>query len=171
MINIIENFISDNEADILVNCFRKHKYIEFGDNKFFHWTYPNDEYIEVEDKIVDILNKLQSIFQKEYNPANLHLKRAVCQTFAQGANLMLHSDEKLATLEDGYEQKAYSAILFLNDDYLGGEIEFPLHKLSLKPNKGSMIYFEGNQDNLHRVKTVLGGERINIVIFFRADVK
>ena len=84
---------------------------------------------------------------------------------------MLHSDEKLATLEDGYEQKAYSAILFLNDDYLGGEIEFPLHNLSLKPNKGSMIYFEGNQDNLHKVKTVLGGERTNIVIFFRANIK
>lgn len=59
-----------------------------------------------------------------------------------------------------------SAILYLNDDYEGGKIHFPLQKMLLKPEIGTLLFFEGNQDVPHEVQVVESGVRKNIITFF-----
>lgn len=70
----------------------------------------------------------------------------------------------------------YSGIFYLNDNFEGGEIEFPNLNISYKPVKGSFIWFTDdlvNPDNhwshnwdqykhLHRVKKVLGNYRCTL---------
>lgn len=68
--------------------------------------------------------------------------------------------EKIGFKED------YSALLYLNNDYQGGEIEFPQENLILKPEPGTLIFFKGNQNSMHGVNEIIKGERINIVSFY-----
>jgi len=44
-----------------------------------------------------------------------------------------------------------SNLIYLNDDYLGGEIYFPQHELKIKPEKGMLISFPGNWNNRHGI--------------------
>lgn len=54
----------------------------------------------------------------------------------------------------------YSSVIYLNDEYEGGEIYFPKQNFSIKPEKYSAIFFPGNDyDYLHGVKEITSGKR------------
>lgn len=52
-----------------------------------------------------------------------------------------------------------AANLYLNDDFEGGELYFPLRDLSIKPKAGQLVFFPGGHEYIHGVKTVASGYR------------
>ena len=60
---------------------------------------------------------------------------------------------------DGDSDLAFSMICYLNNDYEGGEIEFPNHNISIKPEAGSLLIFPGQEPFLHKVNDIRSGER------------
>ncbi len=63
-----------------------------------------------------------------------------------------HADQN-----DGDSNLNYSIIAYLNDDYEGGEISFPNHNVTLKPNAGSLIIFPSSDPYLHESKEITSG--------------
>jgi predicted 2-oxoglutarate/Fe(II)-dependent dioxygenase YbiX len=64
-------------------------------------------------------------------------------------------------------------LLYLTDDYDGGEIVFyndnsgsKKDSVSYKPTAGTLIYFKGDENHPHSVNEVLDGERSNIILFY-----
>lgn len=55
--------------------------------------------------------------------------------------------------------RAISAVIYLNDDYEGGEIEFPNFKVKLKPEKGMLILFPSNFAYRHIAHPVISGTK------------
>jgi predicted 2-oxoglutarate/Fe(II)-dependent dioxygenase YbiX len=55
----------------------------------------------------------------------------------------------------------------LNSEYTGGELFFPHHNKEVRLEAGDLIMFRGNAENLHGVRKVLSGSRVNVIIFFR----
>jgi predicted 2-oxoglutarate/Fe(II)-dependent dioxygenase YbiX len=84
----------------------------------------------------------------------------------QGGSISLHSDNVSALDEENVVQDVYSAVVYLTDDYVGGEINFPNSNIKTIPEAGSLIYFKGEVDNPHLVKPVISGKRINFILFF-----
>lgn len=88
-----------------------------------------------------------------------------------GANNGLHSD---STDLDGVpyhdaEELEFSGLIYFNDhgtDFKGGEITFPKQGMTIKPKAGMAVFFKGDVEHPHAVKTVLSGSRKNAVIFF-----
>jgi len=68
----------------------------------------------------------------------------------------LHVDD----LSDGKNQ--VSAVLYLNDDYVGGNINFPTHNLSIKPEKYELLIFPGNLNYAHEVQEITSGSRFTV---------
>lgn len=60
----------------------------------------------------------------------------------------------------------FTAIIYLNDNYEGGELNFPDLNLSIKPIKGSVILWPGSIT--HSISTVVSGTRYTIPVFFKA---
>ena len=58
-----------------------------------------------------------------------------------------------------------SLIVYLNDDFEGGELVFPQHNLTIKPEKGMLIAFPGNLYFHHEVKEVKSGTRKTISLW------
>jgi hypothetical protein len=52
---------------------------------------------------------------------------------------------------------------YLNDDYVGGEIEFPRFNLKIKPQAGDMVVFPSNYPYAHTVHEVTEGVRYTVV--------
>jgi predicted 2-oxoglutarate/Fe(II)-dependent dioxygenase YbiX len=59
--------------------------------------------------------------------------------------------------------RAVSAICYLNDDYTGGEIEFPLHKIKIKPEAGMLILFPSNYAYQHVAHPIISGTKYALV--------
>ena len=59
-----------------------------------------------------------------------------------------------------------ASIIYLNDDYEGGELYFLDHGLSIKPKKGDLIYFPGTYNFAHEVKAVISGTRYTVPLWY-----
>lgn len=60
-----------------------------------------------------------------------------------------------------------SAILFLNDDFEGGDHYFPLQDAVIKPRCGTMVFFPSTYTHPHRVDRVTKGTSYYVMTHFR----
>lgn len=56
-----------------------------------------------------------------------------------------------------------STILFLNNDFTGGDLIFPDLKIRIRPEPGMLVCFPSNHNYIHGVEPVLSGERFSMV--------
>ena len=61
-----------------------------------------------------------------------------------------------------------TCVVYLNSDYLGGEINFNFFDLTIKPNVGDMLIYPSSYEYAHSVKPVTG-ERYAIVFWFKTS--
>lgn len=71
-------------------------------------------------------------------------------------------------VDSGYgadDNSTVSMVIYLNDNYEGGEIEFPDHGISIKPKAGSAVVFPST-GCLHDPKPTTSGDKYMIPLFF-----
>lgn len=59
-----------------------------------------------------------------------------------------------------------SMVFYINDDYEGGEIEFPNQSIKIKPSAGSLIIFPSYQPYMHDPKPTKSGLKYMIPLFW-----
>lgn len=65
----------------------------------------------------------------------------------------------------------YGAVLYLNDDYEGGEIYYPNLGIEIKPEAMSLVLHSSNMTHSHGVKPVTKGTRYSLTTFLRLPQK
>jgi hypothetical protein len=68
--------------------------------------------------------------------------------------------------DQGISSRVLSVILYLNDDYVGGDIEFKHSKIRFKPEAGSVLFFPSNFLYVHEVHPVYKGPRYALPNWF-----
>ena len=77
-----------------------------------------------------------------------------------GENQDVHADGETAGGWPGYNYIVdYGSIIYLNDDYEGGEIFFPKYNIHMKPKAGTLIFFPSTNMYAHGVTEVISGVR------------
>ena len=71
-----------------------------------------------------------------------------------GQNMDAHIDER-NDVNNG-STREYAAVIYVNDDYEGGEIRYVNLDISVKPEAGSMLIFKTGPEYLHEVLQVRG---------------
>jgi len=64
------------------------------------------------------------------------------------------------------QSREVSCIMYLNDDYQGGELEFTKFDLKIKPKKNSILLFPSNYAYEHIAHKVINGNKFCIVTWF-----
>jgi hypothetical protein len=73
----------------------------------------------------------------------------------------LHSySPQLPHVDSNFGTNCFLAMLYINDDYEGGELFFPDHDISYKPKPGDLVIYSG--DFKHGVKASIGNPRYTI---------
>lgn len=93
----------------------------------------------------------QNIKNREYN---IHLLK-----YGAGGFLPAHQDH-------GISSRVLSTVMYLNDDYEGGEIEFVNSNVKIKPPAGSVIFFPSNFLYVHEVHPIVSGFRYSLPHWF-----
>lgn len=126
----------------------------------------------------DLKNKYQEAVEKVFD-RKVRANTAHAQKWDVGGFASPHSDN---SDNDGnpnaFEINKYVGILYLNDDYEGGELYFcdknnNMKKyLSFKPNAYSYYVFPGGIENIHGVSEITKGTRYTMVSFWDyADIE
>lgn len=82
-----------------------------------------------------------------------------------------HADKELhegpdAGLPNDFPCYDLSSLFYLNDDYEGGELYFPLQDIKFKPKKGAAYFFPGDKNYIHGVTEVKGSNRFTCPFFW-----
>jgi predicted 2-oxoglutarate/Fe(II)-dependent dioxygenase YbiX len=96
----------------------------------------------------------------------------------QGLEEMHHEPYTMLRYRDGQEYKAHadgftnigrsvSAIVYLNDDYEGGEVEFVNFGIKIKPESGMLLLFPSNYAYRHIAHPVTNGTKYAIVTWIK----
>lgn len=105
---------------------------------------------------------VEMFFERKLKPNTSH-----AQKWDVGGFAAPHSDN---SDHDGtpnaFEINKYVGILYLNNNYEGGELYFPDHNIEFKPQMGQYIMFPGGHENIHGVKEITKGTRYTMVSFW-----
>jgi hypothetical protein len=81
--------------------------------------------------------------------------------YGEGQFFTNHIDDNI-----NYHRRV-STIFYMNDNYKGGEINFPRYNLSIKPKAGDFLIFPAFYTYNHSVNTVTKGTRYSVVSWAR----
>lgn len=62
-----------------------------------------------------------------------------------------------------------SSILYLNEDYEGGELYFEEFDMLIKPKANQLVFFPSGSEFRHEVKPVISGDRYTLASFYTTD--
>ncbi len=173
--NVIRNFITPQTAKYLHKYLRSRAYMNpRGLLNVYLKPVQLIEEDSLESYIVqDLINRIEDSISNQLNfpKSNVELDRMNYQVLQKGEGLGWHTDAYGGV--DGYEDGYYSALLYLTDDYEGGEILFYENNSgsvedsqSYKPEAGTLIFFKGDKNYPHSVNDVISGERSNLILFY-----
>jgi len=167
------NFLTQEECETLVRVFEDEEQ-PWSMSAFFE-SYgmsimPEDPILERYGLPRDYFGKLADRLHKVVEDAHQRPVKSVsshAQKWQIGAFAPFHSDN---TDMDGnpsaWEKSKLVCLLYINDDYEGGELDFRDHDISIKPVAGQLITFPGGFNNIHQVLPVRGSTRHTIGAFW-----
>jgi acyl-CoA synthetase (AMP-forming)/AMP-acid ligase II len=164
-IKVIPNFLNAKEIRYLLSHVderRKNSFVSQKDNEGnpTSWIHNYEGIIDKDNIFERVLNEVK----KAYNYDNIEKKNNDRLSIARwdvGTRLSLHVDD-LGYIEDNH----LPTLVYLNDDYEGGELGFATHGIVIKPKIGDLIIFPGNMHYPHEVFEVLSGTRYTLPIWF-----
>jgi hypothetical protein len=88
----------------------------------------------------------------------------------EGLELTPHTDNMEPDVRpNSTPHRCFSSLMYLNDDYEGGETYFPGHGVRLKPTTGALVLFGAGPDYVHGVTRVKRGVRYTYAGWFTYD--
>jgi hypothetical protein len=154
---LIKNFISESECDSIINVINKLSESDWNkfdvyqeDNGWKHRLYDHG-IIQIED---GLKSRVEKIFSKMNNPYAIPYKIILRQF--PGGKMIPHADDDYEPATKLTRKRLSAAIIYLNDDYSGGELNFVKKNIKIKPPARSLMLFETGDENIHEVKKVEG---------------
>jgi len=152
---VIEDFITQEDADILIN------YMEFNFNNKYNCIDSSEKtryifpFLHIDDEVVKSL--ILKLYKKswlqavQYSAEKFNFK-VLHNTFSRAPELVMWTGQGLSSHRDGHEKMftsedlessgmPLSSLIYLNDNYDGGEIVFDDFNFKVKPKNLSFIIF------------------------------
>lgn len=114
-------------------------------------------YLEMMQIVLDIETSIKTCsydYAKKNNTELGHLSPLSISKYDKGASMGKHVD---SYDENGLE--TISVVAYINDDYEGGEIEFPEQNIIIKPTAGSIIIFPSQKPYFHCSNIIKNGNK------------
>lgn len=169
-----ENFLLDSECDILIKWFNETDKMPTNNSNLFNGRQIN--YVNIQDervkKLVNYFRfKTTKLAMEVFNEVELYPNYTDVVLWEPGGGMLVHSDNSNSDgTPNTCSYRDYSGVLYLNDDFLGGETFFPDHgPRFIKPKKGKLALYPSTIEYNHGVSTIVGKNRYTMPIWFTKD--
>lgn len=133
--------------------------LHHSDEELKKYNLPTDFFQKIQEKFKE---SVELVFGRKVKANTSHAQKWDVGGFASP-----HSDNSdFEGVPNSFQINKYVAVLYLNDDYEGGELFFPEHDISIRPTPYSLIVFPGGVENIHGVSEITSGVRYTMVSFW-----
>lgn len=125
---------------------------KINNNDFFY-----KELYSISDRLFDPLDKYLLKYKELYPFLNIKSRddRMHLLKYERSGYLPAHQDHGIST-------RTLSVLIYLNDDYEGGNLIFRHSNISFKPEAGSILFFPSNFLYVHEVETITNGIKYSL---------
>jgi hypothetical protein len=123
---------------------------------------------KIYEELLKASDSVLKVVEKKFN-VSVHQPYVSIARMGPGAS----QDEHYDKMSDYYEysemparDKDLTAVIYWNNDFTGGVLNFPQHKLSISPKPGLVVTYPGDKYHTHSVSKVKGGYRYTTPLFF-----
>lgn len=121
--------------------------------------------------IVTLVDRLKPVIEKFFNVKANPTGQSIVK-WPPGYRQEPHADKELhsgadAGLPNDFPWYDLASLFYLNDDYEGGELYFPLQNLQFKPKRGAAYFFPGDMNYIHGVSEIKSGVRYTCPFFWQ----
>jgi len=173
------NLLSEEQCAVLIACFERNreKFNHEHETEFWKGRYIWQNGLSGADNLdaMRILQQARLVTQNAltqfFTPSEpLYSDTAQVVRWHPGLALNAHVDNiEPDGRPNGTPHRTYSSIIYLNDEYEGGETFFPGHGVRVKPERGLLIAFGAGPDYAHGVSKVTKGLRYTYAGWFTHD--
>lgn len=185
MITIIqqESFITKEICDRIINNYRKNHF-----PKLIRWYHHFDLELKsiIDEYIIGKFHKFinnKKFFEKYENFELMIVVMIPGMDFqsygkhydnTKRLNIDVLNDKKFIEIYGNsypLSYREFTSIYYLNDNFKGGRLYLPQHKLLIKPTTGKMVCFPGNKNHIHKVLPITEGIRFSISLWYGRSIK
>lgn len=155
-IKVFENSVTDEDCNYLIN---------FLDNIEDSYARVNEirkiSLRPESEKIKNILLNILDKAKKDFKSDNLFITSYMISSYNPGFSMLVHIDT-----EDMRECNKISMVLYLNNEFSGGDIVFPAIDFRHSPKAKELVCFLSEpRENAHGVEVIESGKRYVMPIF------
>lgn len=122
---------------------------------------------EMLNLLVDIRKRIKSRILETYNIDRIYADSLNLIKWPHGYVQPAHADDENFGGEPHiYNWRQIGCVLYLNDDFDGGEIHFPQHGVTIEVKPKMLAFFPGDINHAHGVNRVLNGTRYTVSTFW-----
>jgi hypothetical protein len=109
---------------------------------------------KAEECIKDYLSFSQFCNLKHYDYFDANIMHHI-----KNYNISPHYDSEIVNIEGSEFLRHFVILLYLNDDFEGGELILPIQNITIKPSKGSFVFLPSSFMYPHIIAPALGKDR------------
>jgi predicted 2-oxoglutarate/Fe(II)-dependent dioxygenase YbiX len=179
---VIDGFLTSAQCqrfiDLGAQYPRKHSGIQ--ENLHRHWKHVSDivspDGSELQNMLQqlhsDVGAKIEEIYKSPAKPRDV----GYFYEYGMGDYYRPHVDSQTVVTQEGMTiavrkvtSSDVSSIVYLNDGFVGGEIDFIFANNAVRPKPGRLVLFYGGWENLHGVRPIEVGKRYCVVNWYRTE--
>lgn len=174
---IVKNFLTEQECKYLIDLVKNVEPWETGGSEF--WNNRSLNAINIYNQIDEIAGKLLYNIRKKIGETikeQYKLEKQVYPDLCQivrwfpGQEQHPHADDmKNTDGNDWFHHREYGAVVYLNDDYFGGNTFYPKHDFYVKPEIGTLAIHPGDEEHFHGVTKIQNSVRYTIASFWTTE--
>jgi hypothetical protein len=172
----LPNFISKKDSENIISLVSQIEPWEQGGDSFWsnrslnartiYNNYDKDLGIYLYELRLKVANKIKELYKvDEIYPDLFQVIR-----WFPGMEQQPHADDMTDTENnEWFHHRDFGAIIYLNNDYKGGETYYPQHNQSIVPEVGKLAVHPGTPDHMHGVTKIENSVRYTIASFWTKD--
>jgi hypothetical protein len=171
---VCQDFLAPNELDCLMHCARTLTTWDtradgYWSGRIAHTDHLQD--LQARDMLCAIRGRVRAEIGRAYGLTRpLFSDTLQIVRWPEGFEQHPHADsENPGGVPHPYAWRSYASIIYLNDDFEGGQIYFPDLRLAPPIRPGMLVFFPGTLGYLHGVTKVIRGTRYTIASFWTFD--
>lgn len=173
---LAEDILNQEEVEYILNTVKTIEPWERGGSDFWDnrslnaISLYNSGYKELGELLYDIRSRVGEAIMKFYNEPEIYPDLCQVVRWFPGQEQPPHADDMTdAQGTEWFHHRHYGAIIYLNDDYIGGQTYYPQHNVGITPKSGMLAVHPGDINHYHGVTKVENSMRYTIASFWTRD--
>ena len=174
-VNSVPNFLRRDDCERIIHSVTRLRdwpvcEVDFWDNRVMSSRYIRNNLDPATADLLDLIALRTARFIEEaYQQDRIYPDALDVVRWFPEMKQPVHCDDMSISGIHGFYHRLYGAILYLNDDYEGGETFYPEWDFKVKPEAGTLVVHPGDGPHRHGVTKIKNRTRYTVASFWTID--